>query len=187
MSKSGQKPAFVALLRGINVGGHNKVRMKEFVSALEHAGLLNVSYYIQSGNIVFSTAGDMSNTDLTALIEEVLKDSFDVVAPVLVIGENEYRQALERFPFPKSETEKSVFVFLDGEGSAEWAERARVHLGKLEQFQLGDEVVYLYCPNGMSKSKTAENLLAKPPAGINATVRNWRTVNRIADMLSEIA
>ncbi len=187
MREPEESPAFVALLRGINVGGHNKVRMKEFVSALESAGLLNVRYYIQSGNIVFSTVSDESDTDLTVLIEGVLKDSFEVIVPVLVIGEDPYRQALERFPFSESEAEKTVFVFLDGESSAEWAERARPHLESLERFQSADGVVYLHCPNGISMSKAAEYLLAKPPAGIKATMRNWRTVNKIADMLSEIA
>lgn len=178
---------YVALLRGINVGGHNKVRMKELVAALEAAGLEEVNSYIQSGNLVFRAPGSSNADDMTAKIETTLQDSFSVQAPAMVLEAKDYVRALDQFPFAEEQSDTSVFVFLSGEGSGDWAERARQHIQAPDRLEVINNTAYLTCPNGISKSKAAEVLLAKPTNGIKATMRNWRTVNKIAEMLSELS
>jgi uncharacterized protein (DUF1697 family) len=171
------------LLRGVNVGGNNKLSMRPLAVALEAEGLRDVRTYIQSGNIVFRAAS-RSQAQLAARIAGVMQSEFAITAPVLVLSLMELRAAALGNPFPE----------VGGE-----AQGGRLHLhflaqepvradrAKLENLRAGAErwallgkVLYLHTPDGAGKSKLMAQ--AEKALGVPATARNWRTVCALLEL-----
>lgn len=183
MSKTGDKVSYVLLLRGINVGGNNKLPMKDLKEALLAIGLEDVSHYRQSGNLVFTTA-NQDTEELEQKIENEIRQRFGFSVPSMIMTAEQFETAVQNFPFAQDDAEKSVLVFLSGDGSGDWADRAKEKITADEKYERVGSVAYLHCPNGLSRSKAAEAVLTKPRPGVKATMRNWRTVNKILDLLN---
>lgn len=175
---------YIALLRGINVGGNNKLPMKELVAVLEDLGLKNVRTYIQSGNVVFQTERE----DRSALSQEItaaIGQSHGFSPAILLLNVDELRTALGQNPYPEGESEpKSVhFFFMDGEPKINWELLEQLKTSS-ERYQLIDHVFYLHTPDGLGRSKLAEKL--GKGWGVNVTARNWRTVSEIMTMAKAV-
>lgn len=169
---------YIALLRGINVGGHNKLPMADLRTLLEEMGLNNVQSYIQSGNVVFQT----ERTDVAALALEIgnaIAAGYDFTPRVLLLNADAVRATMAANPFPKAEAEpKTLHLYF----LAERPERPDVEMldrlkAESEQFKLDDRVFYLFAPDGIGRSKLAER--AERALGVAATARNWRTVSKV--------
>jgi len=174
---------WIALLRGVNVGGNNKLSMRLLAAALEAADFRDVRTYIQSGNIVFRSAS-RSSVPLAARIASVLQAEFAITAPVLVLGLMELRAAASGNPFPEVGSEadggRLHLHFLA-------QEPGRVDRAKLETLRSGTErwalrgkVFYLHTPDGAGKSKLMAQ--AEKTLGVPATARNWRTVCALLEL-----
>lgn len=172
------------LLRGVNVGGHNKIKMVELADELKKLGFEQVQWYIQSGNIVFGAPDGDDTAELERKIEEQIASRFGLNVPAMVIAGDDFRRAVADSPFADEELEKSVLVFLGDAAAGKWAQASFDLAVGDERCALRDNVAYMYCPDGLGRSKLANALLATPPRGVKATMRNWRTVNRIVEMLN---
>ncbi|ESQ77012.1 DUF1697 domain-containing protein [Asticcacaulis sp. YBE204] len=175
---------FIALLRGVNVGGNNKLPMKDWRGTMEGLGHTRVRTYIQSGNAVFESdrpASDIAS-DMTQAIGEVF--GFRPSCVVLTLGQVE--AALAACPF-KSEGEnahKLVHVFfLNGPVKSYDPDGLQVLATQDEAFHMTDSVFYLYTPQGFGVSKVAEKL-GKYLKG-DMTARNLRTVETLIGMARE--
>lgn len=170
----------VALLRGINVGGRNKLSMKELKDTLEPLGLRSIQTYIQSGNVVFETNDD---AELALKIMQAIYAKVGFEVKVLCLSKDDFIAAVNNNPFPEAESKpKSLHLY--------FLEARAVHADLLalerlatetERFVLKDKVFYLFAPEGVGRSKLAakvEKLLAVP-----ATARNWNTVCKLHEML----
>jgi uncharacterized protein (DUF1697 family) len=176
---------WVALFRGINVGGNNMLLMKDLKTLMEKNGCRDVRTYIQSGNVVFRSSltdpGDIERR-LTAAVEK--KHGFTPRVLALTLGDLE--KAVAGNPFPQaSRDDRSVHVFFLAEppkrADTDGLERARA---SSERFALRGRHLYLYTPEGLGISKLgrqAERLL-----GVAATARNWRTVTTLLDMMKSV-
>ena len=174
----------VALLRGINVGGNNKLPMRELVAVLEGLGLENIQTYIQSGNVVFQT----NRVDLAELAAEMgtaVAQSHGFTPKVMLLEEHQLENAMATNPFPQGESDpKSVhFYFLEAVPAASDLAALEALKTEREQFQLIDDVFYLYTPDGIGRSKLAAKV--EKALGINTTARNWRTVSKIMAMVTD--
>ncbi|KQX63305.1 DUF1697 domain-containing protein [Streptomyces sp. Root1310] len=175
---------YAALLRGINVGGSRKVPMADLRTLLEGLGLGDVRTYLQSGQAVFSSAhGDEEHlaAELTAAIEK----HFGFAVGVIVRDHAYLKAVADDCPFPAAELEAKQLhaTYFSTPVEAEryaGIDRA-AHLP--EEFRLGDRVLYLYAPEGLGRSKLAEQL-SKPRVnkGLIATTRNWNTVVKLVEM-----
>lgn len=176
---------YIALLRGINVGGNNKLPMRELVTVLEGLGLAKVKTYIQSGNVIFQS----SRTDRAALSQEIsaaIGKSHGFAPAILLLGIQELQAAVIANPFPEGEDEpKSLHLFfMDAvPQNPDWDALEQLK-AKSERFALIDKVFYLHAPDGIGRSKLAE----KFGRGwkVNITARNWRTVRQIMTMALEL-
>jgi uncharacterized protein (DUF1697 family) len=175
---------WVALFRGINVGGNNILPMNELVATLEGIGCRDVETYIQSGNTVFrSEEADASL--LSSRIGAAIKESHGFEPRVLVLGSGEVRRAVQSNPFPEAESEpKGLHVYFLATSPE------RPDLGALEEikgdrerFVLDGEVFFLYAPDGIGRSKLAAK--AEKLLGVSATARNWRTVRKLLAMVRQ--
>ncbi|MFE6364505.1 DUF1697 domain-containing protein [Streptomyces sp. NPDC057806] len=175
---------YAALLRGINVGGAKKVPMAELRVLMAGLGLADVRTYLQSGQAVFSAArGDEESwaAEITRAVEKRFGFAVDVI-----VRDHAYLAAVaEDCPFPAAELEgKQLHVTYFSEPVT--AERfAEIDPAAFlpEEFRLGDRCLYLYAPNGLGRSRLAEQL-ARPrlTKGVTATTRNWNTVVKLLEM-----
>ncbi len=171
------------LLRGINVGGHNKITMADLVRALEEVGASNIRTYIQSGNVVLQHA-TKDPSALAELIRTGVRTATGIEAGVLVLTPEELTTCIARNPFPHAAEEpKSLHTFFLAAPSQ--INAVTPLLSDDESCQLHDKCLYLHAPKGIGKSKFARG--AEKALGVEVTARNWRTVLRLETMLQEMS
>jgi uncharacterized protein (DUF1697 family) len=175
---------YVALFRGINVGGNNVLPMKNLVALLENIGSKNVKTYIQSGNAAFEHEEENASL-LSSRIRTTIKESHGFEPHLLLLELEEIERAVKSNPYPEAESEpKTLHLYFLA------SVPKNPDLGALERiksdgerFALKDEVFYLHAPEGIGRSKLAAN--TEKVLGVAATGRNWRTVCKVMAMAKE--
>ncbi len=172
---------YIALFRGINVGGNNPLPMKDLVAALESVGARDVATYIQSGNAVFRS-GEKDAASLADGIRASIGERHGFEPSVLVLGSEEMEEAVRYNPFPEAESEPKTLhlYFLAASPEHPDLDALQGIKGDRERFVLSDGVFYLHAPDGIGRSKLAAN--AEKLLGVPATARNWRTVRKVMEM-----
>jgi uncharacterized protein (DUF1697 family) len=172
---------YVALLRGINVSGHNKVPMAELRALCTELGWKDVQTYIQSGNVVFSAEG--GNKELEAQLEQAVAKRFGFTVAVMIRSAAEWSHYVAANPLPEASAAEPNRVMLSvakeqstEEDAAALQERARDG----EQVRAAGGALWIYFPGGSGRSRLfSGGERGAPPA----TTRNWRTVLQIQEML----
>jgi uncharacterized protein (DUF1697 family) len=175
---------WIALLRGINVVGKNKLPMKELAATLEAAGFNSVRTYIQSGNVVFRSARGTART-LSERIEELVLANFGFAPRVIVITAGELAAAVRGNPFPGAQRDhKSLHLYFLAErpSKLDLESLARIDAGS-EEFALKGGVFYLYTPDGFAESVLRPRI--ERCLGVAATARNWRTANELLKAVNQ--
>lgn len=173
----------IALLRGVNVIGNNKLPMKDLSALLTGMGLRDVQTYIQSGNAVFR-CNLKSTATLAAKISAAIKAQHGFAPHVLLLDAAELHEAMVGNPYPEAvAVPKSLHLFFLDEAPKhpDLKSLDAIKTGN-ERFTLAGKVFYLHTPDGFGPSKLAarvENLL-----GVAATARNWNTVCKLAEMVA---
>ena len=176
--------SYVALFRGINVGGNNIFSMNELKILFEKLKFQNVRSYIQSGNIIF----DSSETDLTGLkgkITVTFQNTFRMDFRIFMLRMEDIEEAIKLNPFVKTaDDNKSLHLFfLESKPVESEIKKMEIIKRQSEQFVLKDRVFYLHAPEGVGKSKLAANV--ERLLGVSVTARNWRTINAVYRLMSE--
>jgi uncharacterized protein (DUF1697 family) len=184
-------PTHIALLRGINLAGHNKVAMadlREIVASLGHA---DVATYIQSGNVVFSA--DKSDTAaMAAALEEAIAARLGVQSRVVVLSRDELARVTRDNPYPDEPNLRALHaIFLSGDPGPEVAERVATaqrqvaEQGSRDTAQVIGRTIFLHTPDGYGRSDLAVALVklgkGKTDA-VTGTARNWATVTKLLAM-----
>ncbi|HZE41922.1 MAG TPA: DUF1697 domain-containing protein [Stackebrandtia sp.] len=174
---------YVALLRGINVGGHNKVPMAELRALFAELGHAGARSYIQSGNVVFDA--DEAPEPLRAKLEAAVAERFDVANPIMLRDRGELEAIVAANPFAGRDLDpKKVTVsFLSGALSG--GEDLAVPEGMVEEIVAARRELYVYYPDGLGRTRLDSAFFARRLRGASATVRNWRTVEKLRDMMGE--
>lgn len=169
---------YVALLRGVNIGGNNKLPMKDLPAIFQKCGCSNIRTYIQSGNVVFDYPGSI--TKLHHTIGNGIEKRFGF-RPLMVFRTlAELKDIAKNNPFLKAgaiETEMHV-VFLEKAPAPEELGKLKEKRVPPEEFAAVSKDVYLRLPNGAGNSK-----MAGVKMKTLATARNWRTVNKLIEMM----
>jgi uncharacterized protein (DUF1697 family) len=158
--------------------------MDDLRTALENAGMENVKTYLQSGNLIFKT-----KTSKTAVLEEkivkILQQNFGLDIPTLVLTTQELQTVVEQNVFVRDSKKDAAFLHVT---FLTVAPPTSVDLSGIEQkkttneaFLLSGRALYLYCPDGYGKTKLSNNFIEKT-LGIQATTRNWKSVNEILSL-----
>ena len=171
----------VALLRGINVGGNNIIRMADLRATFESLGFSGVSTYIQSGNVVFD-ATKTTATRLSKQIGECIVENFGFESWVMVLTAAELRRAMAANPYPKADAEpKTLHLFFMAKPppSPDIAGMNKLK-SPSESFALKDNVLYFHSPKGFGISKLAARI--DRLLGVETTARNWRTCTKVLAM-----
>ncbi len=174
---------YIALLRGINVGGKNKIKMANLRLLLEENGFKNVQTYIQSGNIVFNTSEE-NKRELENIIAEIIKKNYDFEVPVVVKTGEEIQSILTNNPYKNQEdlnSNKIYFVLLKKQPSEENKEILNAISFTNESLEINPNCVYLRCALGAGKAKCTNNLIEKK-LKVAATTRNYKTMLKLQEM-----
>ena len=174
---------FVALLRGVNVGGKNKLKMAELKSVLLKNGFKNVSTYIQSGNIVFDS-GKTNQQELAKQIHIIIHSEFGLEIPVLVKSHPQILEVITNIPFSsaeKNDSKKIYFSFLYARPNKELVMVIDTTKYHPDQFIIKDDIIYLYYYNGAGKSKMT-NAFFEKQLKTYSTTRNWNTVHKLLEL-----
>lgn len=176
---------WIVLLRGINVGGHASLPMKDLKATLEALDGRDVQSYIQSGNVVLrhreSDAGK-----LAAGIRRAIRERHALDPEILVLGAGQFDAIASANPFPEAEdapTSLHVY-FLANPAKTPDLDKLAALKGDNERFELTAEAFYLHAPDGIGRSKLAEKV--EKALGVPVTARNWRTVSRLREMAADI-
>ncbi len=180
-------PVIISLLRGVNVVGHNKIKMDALRALYESMGLRNPQTYIQSGNVIFK-APERHLIRLARKIQDGIARKFGFRPEVILRTSIELREVIARNPFAKRrgiEPSKLLVTFLASDPGPD----ARAAIMKLkpkpEELRLVGRELYIYFPNGQGRSKLSwaiiERTLKTPGTG-----RNWNTVTKVLQIAEKL-
>ena len=170
---------YIALLRGVNVGGKNKLPMKSLAALCEAHGCSAVQTYIQSGNIVFKAAAKSAAAFPRALKEEI-KKNFGFETTIILRTVDEVRTVTESNPYltPGVDTKFLHVTFLAEPPSLTDVVRLYPICEKDEACTLRGKEIFMYLPYGMGRSKMAAYAFDKVLQTIGST-RNWQTITKL--------
>jgi len=173
----------VVLLRGINVGGKNILPMQDLRALLTKLGCESVSTYIQSGNVVLRS--DQPSSSLARSISKTIEQRFGFKPLVLVMSGEKLNTLADANPYADVATDPKFLHtwFLAEKPTAPDVARIRDRQYLSEQFTLTDDAFYLHAPEGIGRSKLANEV--EKCLGVPATARNWRTVRKLMEMVAE--
>ena len=181
-------PTYLALLRGINLGGRNKVAMAELRQLAESLGHADVATYIQSGNLMFTSPG-ADTVALADALEQEIAQRLGVKSEVVVLSKAELARAIADNPFPDEPDPRRVHaVFRRDERSPEAVRAVAASQQKSRDAGSADEAVivgctlFLHTPDGYGRSDLAAQLF-RSSARAAGTARNWATVTKLMAML----
>lgn len=173
---------YVALLRGLNVGGHNRLAMKDLCAVFTAAGALNVSTYIQSGNVLFDASGEVAKAIISVVPVE-LKRRFKVQTPVVMRSSRELAAVVAGNPHASISDEAFWHVaFLSAKPTAQAIETFDVARFAPDVVTAKGRELYLTLPNGVGQSKLT-NAFFDSALKTVSTLRNWRTVLALNDLI----
>lgn len=169
---------YIALLRGINVGGHRKLKMADLRAMFSNMGFENVQTYIQSGNVVFE-ASENDTDDLAKRIKRQIEETFGYDVPVIICTASDLKNILANIPFKKKEGWKRYITFLSHQPDKAQQEKLEARSSSIEFFRVGDGVVYAHVDKQTDKKPLFSGSFIQKQLNIPATNRNLRTVNKL--------
>jgi uncharacterized protein (DUF1697 family) len=180
-------PAYVALLRGVNVTGHHSIRMEQLRGLCDRLGFERVETYVQSGNVVFQAKTE-NPALLSKLFSESILDSFGFETPVIVRTSKEMENVVADNPFLKEkdvDSSKLHVTFLREAAQKTSLKTLEKLATNQDRFYPASREIYLYCPEGYGRTKLSNNAIEKA-LSVTATTRNWKTTNKLLEMVSKL-
>lgn len=173
----------VALLRGINVGGKNKVAMKELAGMFSGCGCSDVATFIQSGNVIFCASKPVA-AKLAAQVTSLIEERLGLKIPVVLRTTAELAAVVHNNPFVKKGVDENELAvsFLAGTPDAEGIAKLDPHRSPPDEFVVEGREIYMRCPNGMGRSKLTSAYFDTRLKTVG-TVRNWRTIRSLLEMM----
>jgi uncharacterized protein (DUF1697 family) len=173
----------ISMLRGVNVGGHNKIKMEELRAVYESLGLHDAQTYIQSGNVV-CRADKRELPTVCARIEKGIERNFGIRPSVIVRTATELREVVVRNPFAKRsgiDASRLLVAFLASSPAADALDKVLKIRCAPQELRVSGRELFIYFPNGMAQPAlpmaTVERTLK-----IASTGRNWNTVRKLLEM-----
>jgi uncharacterized protein (DUF1697 family) len=178
-----QPSTYVALLRGINVGGKHILPMKDLIEVCSATECVNVRTYIQSGNVVFCASPKVAGA-LAPVLAKKIEAHFGFPVPVILRSREQLEQIVRNNPFLKAgKPEKTLHVsFLEDTPTAAAVKTLDPNRSAPDEFRVLGSEIYICLPNGAGKSKLTSAYFDTRLSTIG-TVRNWATCLKLLDMM----
>lgn len=180
-------PVIISMLRGVNVGGHNKIKMEALRALYASLNLRDSQTYVQSGNVIFRTEeGDLAR--LAKRIEDGIEKAFGFHSDVILRTSAELRDLLAKNPFATRrniEPNKLLIVFLANDPAPEAREKIRTLKTDPEEVKIARRELYIHFPNGIGQSKLSMPAVLKT-LNTSGTGRNWNSVTRMLEIAEKL-
>ena len=171
---------YIALLKGINVGGHKKVPMADLREVLSKSGLENVKTYIQSGNVIFQSS-EKNSRNLETSIQKSILNKFGFEVTVLVRTRQELLRIFNDSPFSEDKKVKSYFAMLHTIPDPDLVAIASEKIYEGEEYYIVNDCIYFYCEKGYGKAKFNMNFFEQKLKTF-ATARNYNTMVKLLSL-----
>jgi len=171
----------VAFLRGVNMTGHNSLKMTGLSDLFREIGLVDPETYIQSGNVIFRCKDAIPVTDIASMIEKAILEKFNYDVPAMVRTVDEMRKiAIENQLTGEKDFDPSrmAVLFLHEKPGNDQTKKLKGIDYPPDKFYISGSEIYIYCPNGFGKTRLYTNFFEKK-LGIKGTARNWKTFKTI--------
>ncbi len=170
---------YIALLRGINVSGKNKILMTDLKQILQELKLKDVITYIQSGNVIFKS--DELAINLSKTISAKILETFNYNIPVFILNKKELQHIYNNNPFVNNNVEfkKLYFCFIN-KTPINTIALSNYNI-KNDQYKITNKVLYLKYENGAGKTKLT-NKLIENKLQVIATSRNYKTITKLLEL-----
>lgn len=175
-------PAYVAMLRGVNVGARNTIKMKDLEALVAGLGHTNVATYIQSGNVVFDSRSKSASA-LAAGIARAIREEIGLDVGVLLRSQAELAELVPANPFLRAGADltKLHVTFLDGKPDAAAVRALAGFDAAPDEFRARGREIYLHCPAGYGQTKL-NNGFWERKLRVGATTRKWKTVTTLLEL-----
>lgn len=173
----------LAMLRGINVSGHNMIKMDALKSMLDNCGFQNVETYIQSGNVFLESDDENANSVGFTIKQEIVKQ-FGYDVPVIVLSKVDLEKCLTNNPFFKEknvDTKKLYVAFISKELNASALNDLKTSQFKPDEAFIDGNRIYMKLETGAGNTKLTQKYIEKK-LNVTATSRNWNTVNKLIEL-----
>ncbi|GFP76222.1 DUF1697 domain-containing protein [Clostridium fungisolvens] len=181
---------YVALLRGINVGTKNRIKMADLKQLFESLGYVDVKTYIQSGNVIFKAEEEKEEVIINK-IEDAFEEKFGFSSSIILRSGEELRDIISNCPFLETEIEEakataegecfyvSLMKYAPSEDKVKLIDKYKDEGNK---YKIISRDVFLLFSKSIRNSKLANNL---GKLDVPSTVRNWNTINKLVSMLDD--
>ena len=169
---------YITILRGINVGGNRIIKMDALKQLFVELGCTNVQTYIQSGNIIYQSKKAINES----MIAKAIQINFGFNVSVINLTSKELELIIANNPFAKNKKNDPNHFHVTFLSAQPVLEKIELLKKQEEAFHYINKAIYLYCPDGYSKSKLSNNFIENK-LGVTATTRNWKTCNQLVEML----
>ncbi len=175
-------PVYIALLRGINVGGHKKIIMADLRNHLSQWGFQDVQTYIQSGNIIFNSKATEVE-ELSRRIKAGIFNAYGFEIAVWVGERTDFIRIAGQNPYKNTGEagQKVYFIFLTHPPDSNLANKLQLVEFDTEEFTITKDCIFLHCKNGYGKAKCT-NSFFEAGLKVKTTARNFRTVNKLIEL-----
>ncbi len=179
--------AVVAMLRAVNLGSHNRIRMDALCALCTSLKLRNARTYVQSGNVVFQTS-ERNLSRVAALIEKRIERDCGFQTDVIVRSQDEMRDVVARNPFAKRKDvdgKRLLVFFFRSDLGTDAPEKIRSVKADGEELHLDGRELYIYFPDGVGRSKVSTSAIERM-LKVAGTGRNWNSVTKLLEMTEEL-
>ena len=180
-------PVMISMLRGVNLGPHNRIKMDALRAVYASLGLEDPRTYVQSGNVIFRTK-EKNTQKLATTIQEAIEKKFKCRPAVILRTTDELRQTIAASPFSgrsKLEPGKILVTFLAETPSADATSKLDAFQSYPEEVHLNGREMFIYFPNGAGRSKLPWSQVEKL-LKVTGTARNWNTVLAMLEIAEEL-
>lgn len=171
----------ISFLRGVNMAGHNSIKMKDLSELYRGLGFEDAETYIQSGNVIFSCDEKEPVSDITLRIEKEILKRFNYNVPVIIRTVQEVKELASSNPFLNEQNfdaAKMAVIFLHEKCKESQSQKVAGIDYPPDKFVVSDREIFIYCPNGFGKTKLFTNFFENK-MGVTGTARNWKTITAI--------
>jgi uncharacterized protein (DUF1697 family) len=172
---------FISLLRGVNMTGHNSIKMTDLAALYRNLGFFSAETYIQSGNVIFKSDLDSPVSDIALTIERAILNRFIYNIPVMIRTVSEMREIISSNPFlskEKFDPSKMAVIFLHEKVSLAQIQKVSDVDYPPDKFKIIGKEIFTFCPNGFGRTRLYTNFFEQK-MGVTGTARNWKTITTI--------
>ena len=174
----------ISFLRGVNMAGHNKIKMTDLAALLRKLDFKDAETYIQSGNVIFTIQDNLTTKEIASIVEKAITRKFGYSVSAIVRTEKELREAIALNPFLSEkdfDPAKMAVLFLAEQPSSDQIAKVANVDYPPDKFKIIGKEIFIYCPNGFGRTKLYTNFFENKMK-VSGTARNWKTINTILEI-----